>query len=82
MEYTQANKKREVAKKMGLTMIGKDSGYGGGMKYKGTAKDSGKGGGMGVKLAGAGTIGGTGMKYKTSNPKANFSNNYTQNGEK
>ena len=34
MEYTQSNKKREVAKKMGLTMNGKDSGYGGGMNKK------------------------------------------------
>jgi hypothetical protein len=82
MEYTQANKKREVAKKMGLTMIGKDSGYGGGMKYKGNGKDSGEGGGMKTKLHGKGTTSGGGMKYKTSNPKANFSNNYTQNGEK
>ena len=82
MEYKQANTKREIAKKMGLTMNGKGTGYGGGMKYRGQGKDSGKGGGMNYKLNGSGKVGGAGMKYKQSNPKPNFSNNYTQHGEK
>lgn len=48
MEYTQANKKKDMAAKMpmGLKMNGKTTGYGGGMKYRGQGKDSGKGGGM------------------------------------
>ena len=57
MEYTQANKKREVAQKMGLKMNGPGSSYGGGMKYSGNGKNSTQGGGMKPKLHGTGGVG-------------------------
>lgn len=79
MEYTQANKKREVAKKMGLTMHGKGTGYGGGMKYHGQSKGGTKSGGMKYKEHGEGTGAGGGDKPVMMNKKHSFSKNYTQN---
>jgi len=82
--YTQANtKKKMLAKKMvqGMTMNGKGTGYGGGMKYHGTGKNSGKGSGMAYPETGKGTEKAGGMKYEQTNTKKSFSRNYTQNGE-
>ena len=81
--YTQANKRKDMAAKMpmGLTMNGKDSGYGGGMKYQGNGKNSGKGGGMKVDMHGKNSGKSGGMNYPLSNKNASFSRNYTQNGK-
>lgn len=83
--YTQASnaKKKILAKKMvqGLTMKGDTTGYGGGMKYRGTGKNSGKGSGMAASETGKDKGYAHGMKPEQSNTKKSFSRNYTQNGE-
>ena len=81
--YTQANKKKEMAQKMGLTMHGKNMGEGGGMKYRGIGKEGSNRGGMKPKMNGVNSGKGRGMKYPESNGKANFSPKslYDQNGK-
>lgn len=80
--YTQANRKADMAAKMvtKYKMNGVPTGKAGGMKYLENGKDSGKGKGMGFKEYGPGIESTKGMKSKQSNAKANFSNNYKQNG--
>lgn len=81
--YSQSNKKGEMAAKMvtKYKMNGKTTGAGGGMKPRGTGKNSGKGGGMAYPETGKGTGKSGGMGYEQSNEKKSFSRNYTQNGE-
>lgn len=82
--YTQSNKRKDMAAKMpmGLTMNGRSTGYGGGMRFTGIGVNSGQGGGMRAVMNGTNTGKAGGQNYPLSNKNASFSRNYTQSGER
>lgn len=84
MEYTEANKKREMANKMvtKYSMKGKPTGYAGGMKQDFHGKNSGKGGSMSYPMAGKRETATKGQKAPEASEHRDFSRKgiYDQNG--
>lgn len=84
MEYTEANKKRDMANKMvtKYSMKGNPTGYAGGMKQDFHGKNSGKGGSMSYPMAANRNTATKGMKAPEANDSKSFTKKgiYTQNG--